>query len=104
MVSGPDSVAQGLFGISQMDEGGQAMKELFQHKDLKKLQMLTEVDPSMIYELTVLMTITETFTSKRLRTFTKNFYLHKVAQDRKGRIEAVEISRRGSGFGDELED
>ena len=103
MVGGPDSVAQSLFGISSLDEGEAIRKVLFQHKDMRLLQMLTEVDPSMIYELTVLMLIKEVFHSKRLDGFAKNYALWKVAQDRKGRTEAVEISHR-SGFGEELEE
>jgi hypothetical protein len=103
MVTGPDSVAQGLFGISSMDEGDAIRKVLFQHKDRRLLQMLTEIDPSMSYEMTILSTVTDIFSSNRLKIFAKNYCLWKVAQDRKGRTEAVEISHRG-GFGEELED
>jgi len=93
-------VAEGLFGIN-VSQGGDdisaAIDKLFQHKDLDLLQMTTEIDPSMIFELTVLRTIQRKFNSPTLKAFAKDLYLHNISRDRKGRLELVEalLARRG---------
>ena len=93
-------IADSLFGMG-VSQGGDdvsaVVDKLFQHKDLELLQMTTEIDPSMIFELTVLRTIQRKFSSPTLKSFAKDLYLHKISQDRKGRLELVEalLARRG---------
>lgn len=95
-------VAEGLFGYGPVDESANIIAKLFQHKDMKLLQMTTEIDPSMIYEIAVLMTVQERFNSKSLGIFAKNFFCSKVSQDRKGRTELSELqSRRIGGIEEE---
>jgi len=96
-------VAEGLFGYGPVDESANIISKLFQHKDMKLLQMTTEIDPSMVYEISVLMTVQERFSSRVLGMFAKNFFCSKVSQDRKGRTELGELQSRRLMGGEEEE-
>lgn len=97
MVTTP-GVAEQWMTTSAVDEFGQLSKLLFQHKDRRLLQMLAEVDPSMQYDLTVAQLIKGKYKSTVLDDFLFNLYLHSVARDRKGRMEAAEMAARRAGL------
>jgi hypothetical protein len=68
------------------------LNTLFRPKKLKDLQMVTEMDPNLIFDFSCLRLIGDRWHSRILNPFAEQYYIHQVAKDRKGRIEAVEVS------------
>jgi len=61
-------------------------------KDLKKKKQLTEVSPDLVFPMACLGLVQRRWKSSVLKQFTDEFCDWEMSKDRKGRIEAVELS------------
>lgn len=66
-------------------------------------RMLSEISPDLVYGMTVLSMFRRKYKSKNLNMFEEEFCTWQTAKDRKGKLEAVEVtlSTRRSSMSDE---
>ena len=85
-----DKARQGFVSDEEL-----AIKSLFPYQDrFRMLQMITEVPPKAQMPLTVLGIFRRKFKSQVLSVLQEEHNLNKIAQERKGRAELIEIVAR----------
>jgi len=91
------------YSVSSDEE--MAIDALFPTKSkAKRLQMVTELTPSMIVPLTALGLIKRKFGSKVIELWEDELYTKLISRDRKGRLEMSEIFVAGRSRRDSEED
>jgi hypothetical protein len=68
-----------------------AISILFDTKDYKRLKMISEIPPSLMYVLTILGVLQRRYNSKVLKLFDEEFLSRQKSRDRQGIIELVEV-------------
>ena len=75
---------------STSDEAS-AISVLFDYKNYQRLKMISEIPPSLMYDLTMLGVIQRRYRSKVLRLLDEEFLTRQKSRDRQGIIELVEV-------------
>ena len=88
-------MAEGL--LANLFSGGSESENnvinlLFETKDLAKQSMTTRLPPSLVWDMSIVELIQETFKSKVLGRMRTALYKHKVSEDGEGRLELSEAA------------
>jgi len=87
---GDRSLMESIMAQTQSEEMS-AIGILFDTKDYKRLKMISEIPPSLMYVLTVLGVLQRRYNSKVLKLFDEEFLSRQKSRDRQGIIELVEV-------------
>jgi len=96
------SVLDGV-SVSTPEDAGSFLKLLLNTKNYNQNKIMSEIPPDLIYQMSVINIVMKKFKSPLLKDLSNEIYLHQVAKDRKGRLEAVEISTASRAPGMEEE-
>jgi len=89
-VPGDRSLMESIMAQTQSEEMS-AISILFDTKDYKRLKMISEIPPSLMYVLTILGVLQRRYNSKVLKLFDEEFLSRQKSRDRQGIIELVEV-------------
>lgn len=87
---GDRSLMESIMAQTQSEEMS-AISILFDTKDYKRLKMISEIPPSLMYVLTILGVLQRRYNSKVLKLFDEEFLSRQKSRDRQGIIELVEV-------------
>jgi hypothetical protein len=90
------SVLDGV-SVSSADDAGSFLKLLLNTNNYNQNKIMSEIPPDLVYQMSVINVVMKKFKSPLLKDLSNEIYLHQVAKDRKGRLEAVEISTTSRG-------
>jgi hypothetical protein len=78
--------------VSSASEEMGVLALLINTKNYNQNKILSEIPPDLVYQMAVINVVMKKFKSPLLKDLSNEIYLHQVAKDRKGRLEAVEVS------------
>ena len=87
---GDRSLMESIMAQTQSEEMS-AISTLFDTKDFKRLKMISEIPPSLMYVMTVMGTLQRRYNSKVLKQWLEEFLSMQKSRDRQGIIEWVEM-------------
>lgn len=90
MPAGERSLMESIMAQTQSEEMS-AISILFDTENFKRLKMISEIPPSLMYVLTVMGTLQRRYKSKVLKEWLEEFLSMQKSRDRQGIIELVEV-------------
>jgi hypothetical protein len=90
--------------VASSDEATAKIMALLANDD--KFKVISELSDDEIHRFAALQSIAETYDSKLLQSYIKNYLLLKISKHRKGRTEVIELGiadrKRGMDLGEKL--
>lgn len=90
MAKGERSLMESIVAQSAPEEMS-ALNLLLDTSNYKRLKMISEIPPSLMYVLTILGVLQRRYNSKVLKLFDEEFLCRQKSRDRQGIIEVVEV-------------
>lgn len=78
--------------VSSAGEDMGVLQLLINTKNYDQNKIMSEIPPDLIYQMAIINVVMKKFKSPLLKNLSNEIYLHQIAKDRKGRLEAVEVS------------
>jgi hypothetical protein len=90
MPAGDRSLMESIMSQTQSEEMS-AIGILFDTENFKRLKMISEIPPSLMYVITVMGTLQRRYKSKVLKQWLEEFLSMQKSRDRQGIVELVEV-------------
>jgi hypothetical protein len=91
-----------LDDVASSDEAAAKIMALLANDD--KFKVISELSPSEVHSFAALQSVADTYDSKLLKSYIKNYLLMKISLRRKGRAEVIELGvadrKRAMDLGD----